>query len=386
MIAFNKIISVAALSLAFALSYAQQVAPRPAGMPDSIYAEAQKNHVQGIAVDLEKGYMYFSFTTSFLKTDLSGRPVGSIDRIQGHLGAMTLNPDDGMVYASLECKDDVIGQGIAKNLGVSLASQSTFYIAMIDVDKVTRMGMDPEKDPVLMTACIKDACEDYVAVVTSGGRTLEHRYGCSGIDGITYAPKPGSNGKGVIYVAYGIYNDVQRTDNDYQVILTFKPSSLKKSARQMEFGVLHTSGPSKPLARYYVYTGNTDWGVQNMMYDPFTRNVFMAVYKGKKTGFPNYKLMSFSVDQKPFKAVLKGCDYDTSKKSQLVTSDLGLRDGRTGLCGWNFKYGSTGMFSLGGGWYVFSENGKNAEGNQCCTARLYHWTGDPDNPFAPAGR
>ena len=379
----RKILLAAILAATTVLSYAQQ---RPAGMPDTVYAEAQKNHVQGIAVDLEKGYVYFSFTTSFLKTDLQGRPVGSIDRIQGHLGAMTLNPEDGMVYASLECKDDAIGKGIASTLGVGLAAQSTFYIAIIDVDKVTRMGMDPENDPVLRTACIKDACEDYTAKVVTGGKEREHRYGCSGIDGITYAPKPGSrkDGKGLIYVAYGIYRDVDRTDNDYQVILTYNPKTLKQTARTVEFGTLHTEGPSKPLGRYYVYTGNTDWGVQNMMYDPYTRNVFMAVYKGKKPQFANYSLMSFDVAQKPFKARLKGCDYDTALKMQLSTSDLGLRDEPTGLCGWNFKYGSTGMSALGDGWYVFSENGKSDRGNQCCTARLYRWTGDPSAPFVPA--
>ena len=60
-------------------------------------------HVQGIAVNREKGEMYFSFTTRFIRTDLKGKVLGTIDRIQGHLGAMTFNPEDGCVYASLEC-------------------------------------------------------------------------------------------------------------------------------------------------------------------------------------------------------------------------------------------------------------------------------------------
>ena len=33
-------------------------------------------HVQGIAVDLERGYIYFSFTTKLLKMDLAGNLIG----------------------------------------------------------------------------------------------------------------------------------------------------------------------------------------------------------------------------------------------------------------------------------------------------------------------
>lgn len=360
---------------------------RPSGMPESVYCEALRNHVQGLAVDLRKGCMYFSFTTTFIKTDLSGRVIGTIDRIQGHLGAMTLNPDDGYVYASLECKDDVIGQGIAKGLGVAVAAQSSFYVAIIDVDRVNRRGMDPERDPVLRTVCITDACEDYDARLVNFGRPVEHRYGCSGIDGITCAPKIGARGgRNRIYVAYGIYGDNNRTDNDYQVILCYDPAKLRRMSQPMRFGTLHTVGPRHPQQKYFIYTGNTEWGVQNLMYDPFTREIFMAVYSGHKPEYANFKLMSFSIDQKPFRAPLAGCSYDAGRKTQLVTSDMGMRDPRNGLCGWFFKYGSTGMTSLGNGYYIFSENGKNRAGNQCTDARLYRWTGDPVTPFVPAGR
>ena len=109
-------------------------------LPDSVYVAVMDGHVQGIALDKDKGCMYFSFTSSFIKTDLQGNILGTIGRIQGHLGAMTLGPD-GRVYASLECKDDAIGQGIAKRLGVENLSheQSVFYVAIIDVDRIDRV-------------------------------------------------------------------------------------------------------------------------------------------------------------------------------------------------------------------------------------------------------
>lgn len=39
-------------------------------LPTEIYVEGAKNHVQGIAYDKAVGSMYFSFTTSFIKTDM----------------------------------------------------------------------------------------------------------------------------------------------------------------------------------------------------------------------------------------------------------------------------------------------------------------------------
>ena len=59
-------------------------------------------HVQGIAVDLERGYIYFSFTTKLLKMDFEGNLIGSVDGMTGHLGCLTMNPADGRVYGS--CK------------------------------------------------------------------------------------------------------------------------------------------------------------------------------------------------------------------------------------------------------------------------------------------
>ena len=49
-------------------------------------------HVQGIAVDLERGYIYFSFTTKLLKMDFEGNLIGSVDGMTGHLGCLTMNP------------------------------------------------------------------------------------------------------------------------------------------------------------------------------------------------------------------------------------------------------------------------------------------------------
>ena len=49
-----------------------------------------------------------------------------------------------------------------------------------------------------------------------------HRYGCSGIDGTTFGPAFGQkDGKQYLYVAYGIYGDINREDNDKMMSLFF---------------------------------------------------------------------------------------------------------------------------------------------------------------------
>ena len=99
-------------------------------LPRQIYSGEQGPfHVQGIAVDLDRGYMYFSFTTTLLKTDMQGNLLGSVEGMTGHLGCMTLNPDDGRLYASIEYKHDAIGKKASgttsRRVSTSQSSTST---------------------------------------------------------------------------------------------------------------------------------------------------------------------------------------------------------------------------------------------------------------------
>jgi hypothetical protein len=45
---------------------------------------------------------------------------------------------------------------------------------------------------------------------------------------------------------------------------------------------MHKSGPDAPEAKYFVYTGNTTFGVQNLEYDAYTGDFLAAVYNGRK--------------------------------------------------------------------------------------------------------
>ena len=375
-------------------------------LPETVLVTGQEQHVQGIAYDSAENCMYMSFTSRFVKTDMQGNILASIDRIQGHLGAMTFNPETRKVYASLECKDDEIGAGIAKTLNVNTVSRadSRFFIAIIDVDRLEGIGMDPEGNEVLRTVCIKKAVEDYAFRSKSGD--FEHRYGCSGIDGVTIGPaigkpeaarygrrsagKPAADEK-YLYVGYGIYGDTDRTDNDYQVIHRYSLKELEKYARPVIFGETHHDGPEKPEKEYFLRTGNTNYGIQNFAYDEYTDCFFLAVYTGRQADFPNYSLFAFKALQQPFKAALTG-GRDKKKVLQLslvkpeepyfINPSV---DETTGITGWRFKWGSTGLCPLGRGLWYISENGKDREtGKEYCRARLYRWSTKPGEAFVPA--
>ena len=339
-------------------------------IPLEVYAEGGRHHVQGIAYDGDAGRMYFSFTTSFVKTDLQGRVIGSIEHIQGHLGAMTFNRKDRKVYASLECKDDVIGQGLSD----FAKGRSMFYIAIIDVDRIDSMGMDSEDNEVFKIVCIREATKDYhLGGVLPDGKEFEHYYGCSGIDGVAIAPKLGKRGgKEYLYVAYGIYGDNARNDNDSQVLLRFDFDDLGRFAGKVRFGEFYSEGPAKPLDKYFVFTGNTNWGVQNMAYDRSLGKMFLFVYKGSKEQFSNYDAFCFDASKKPVKRGLPGVPYDTSRHTVIGSWE-------NPVSGLFFKYGSTGVSPLGDGRFYFSENGRKEDGTQYCRARLYRW----DSGFVP---
>ncbi len=341
-------------------------------LPSDIYVEGGSKHVQGIVFDKTAEKLYLSFTTSFLKTDLEGNVIGSIEKIQGHLGAMTFNPEDRKVYASLECKDDAIGASLSS----FAKGKSMFYVAIIDVDKLNTVGMSSEDNEIFKIVCIREAGTDYHAVEMLGGREVEHRYACSGIDGVTIAPKLGKKGgKNYLYAAYGVYGDKERGDNDHQVLLRYDIDELNEYAGTVKFGDFYSAGPDKPEDKYFIFTGNTNWGVQNMAYDDASGKMFLAVYKGGKPAFENYDLFTFDVAEKPVKRMLEGVSYDTGRHPVIGSSAAPVE-------GWRFKWGSTGLCPIGDGLFYISESGKSKEsGRQYCNAHLYFWTGEKDKPF-----
>lgn len=347
-------------------------------LPDSIFSGYQgKHHVQGIVVDVDKKCVYFSFTTKLIKTDFEGNLIGSVDGLTGHLGCLSLNPADGRIYGSIEYKNDVIGVGIAGEDARN--RRSAFYIAIFDGDKITHPGMTPDDKNLMSTVYLGDVDKDYYATVINKGKEVEHRYGCSGIDGVAFAPLPGQPSSAtVLYVAYGIYGDVERTDNDYQHLLVYDVSDWKKYEKPLNQENPHKSGPAAPLSRYFVYTGNTEWGIQNLNYNPEINSLMAAVYKGKKTEYPNFSMFAIDLDSKAEKEILRGRDTE-EYGDVLPLKKMGIYDASTGIYGWRFPYGSTGICYIGNSLYYISRNSSKPQQSSMLT--LFRWTGDADGPF-----
>jgi len=327
------------LSLSFALG-AKDPLPKEV-MVKGVFGQ----HVQSMAADTVARCFYLSFTTRFLKVDYDGNILASIDAINGHLGGMTFDYKTRKVYTTLEYKGDEIGRNISRQLGKEAYDilNTHFCLTIIDVDKLTEIDTPAHK--VMVAYEIFEVKNDYV----------QGNYGCSGIDGITIAPAIGKKGRR-LYIAYGVYSDVNRKDNDHQILLEYKLSRL--------------FAPSRKL---FVYTGNTTYGVQNMAYDPATDNIFLACYGGKKEEFPNFSIYAVPVQQEAKEEKLRGLE-DDGKHLKLNLADAGI--GHTGdlIRGWSFYRLTAGFCSLGdGNWYVAMNTGKH--GSHGCTIRMYHYTG-----------
>jgi hypothetical protein len=235
---------------------------------------------------------------------------------------------------------------------------------------------------------LKEVADDFTATVPgSGGRDgLKHRYGCSGIDGIGFGPTPGDpGGPRRLMVAYGIYSDTTRTDNDHQVLLQYDVEGWPRHERPIRQQHLHTSGPVEPTDKFFVLTGNTRFGVQNLKYDPYTGHWFMGVYRGSKPQFPNYGLFMVDGTRPPAPAPP---DSPFGTGSMLELHPSGLHDAGSGVHGWDFT-ADVGFEALGNGYYYVSEQQVGAEtgwaGNGS-TLRLHRWTGGVPAPFEAVGR
>lgn len=355
------------------------IAQNPATLPRKIESGPYKaGHIQGIAVDTEQRYIYYSYTTMLIKTDMLGNVVGSVKGLLGHLGDLDFNDEDGRLYGSLEYKNDAIGQGILRMEKSERKLENAFYIAIFDVDKITREDMDAEKDGIMTTVYLPTVLEDYLAEVLTAEGKQKHRLGCSGIDGVTFGPKFGKRGgKQYLTVGYGIYGDTERSDNDYQVLLQYDVRKWQKYERALSQDNMHQQGPAKPAGQYFVKTGNTTYGVQNLDYDAATHSWMMAVYKGNKKNYPNYTLFAADGAARPVTKALDGVPY--IKKAKVVAlKAAGKQQGE--IRGWDWGVGSTGMCSLGEGYFFLSHNYK-VEAGQGSIIRLYRFTGNENMAF-----
>lgn len=346
--------------------------------PKNIFSGYWKEgHVQGIAVDTQRGFVYYSFTTILLKTDFAGNPLGSVENLIGHLGCIAFDSEKNRLYGSLELKHDVIGMGIMERTGRALADEDAFYLVSFNLDKLDRMHMDAEKDDIVSTVYVRDVVKDYSGTDDYSGRP--RRYGCGGMDGVSVGPVFGSgkNGPRKIMLAEGIRKETDRTDNDHQVILQYDPSIFDEFGQTLDQLHPHHSGPDSCEARYFFYTGNTNWGIQNLEYDDFTGYWFTAVYPGAKPEFENFKMFAIDGNVPAVNAPLEGRGGETGLLLTSAKIGQGQKDDR--IYGTHFAYGSTGIASLGDGRFCISIIDPHVPQEMHCTNVVLHRF-DPAHP------
>ncbi|WP_232493771.1 hypothetical protein [Novosphingobium kaempferiae] len=343
------------------------VAAPAAATPDPVFPKRQlagpfkSGHVQGIAVDRKSGYIYYSFTNMLAKYDFRGRLVGTLVGWTGHLGDLDFNEADGKVYGSLE-----------------YGKQDAFYIAVIDGGRIDRIGIPAQGSDILRTVYLPEVTRDYAAP--------GHRYGCSGIDGVAFGPAFGrADGRHYLTVAYGIYGDNARSDNDHQVLLQYDAGDWARHARPLEEGPPHRQGPLRPRTKVFVRTGNTRYGVQNLAYDETLKRWFMGVYTGSKPSFPNYSLFAIDALAQPARRALSGVPGKNGDKEEqglvLPLSRDGLEHPASGIRGWNSK-ADVGLQPLGQGLYYLAVNSRSPEG-QAAEVKLMRWAKASATGFTP---
>jgi hypothetical protein len=172
-----------------------------------------------------------------------------------------------------------------------------------------------------------------------------------------------------------VYNDVNRDDNDYQVVLQYDHSSWWNEAKPLNQHAMHRVGPAQPRNKYFFFTGNTNWGVQNFEYDAYTNSYFAFVYTGYKPQYPNYSTFVVDASISAKESQLTGYDDGTIGKV-LTLKKVGVE--KSGVNGIFFD-GSTGAYSFGDGKFYISKHGYDEQkGGQFTTVTLYELNNSKD--------
>ncbi len=325
-------------------------------------------HCQGMAIDKQGGYAYYSYTNTFVKCDLEGNVVGYLKGFEGHLGDVCFNEKDGRVYASL-----------------NPVGKKALYVAIIDVAKLNEKGLDCEKSGLVRTVHLTQVWSDFKAKVKNGGKTYSRRYGVSGTDAICFGPSFSSGEGHYLTISCGTTPQTERTDNDYQVLVQYDVTHWwDKYSKPLSEETVHHSGPEKCHGKFFVYTGNTNYGVQTMTYFPELNLWILNVYTTlKEDKFPDWNLFIVDGDIKPKKQALKGQEKKDVQKVLTLYQD-GMLHENTGIYGWFASNGSKGIEYIDKGLFYIIHPYKTWYGKQTGVAYLYVWDGTAPNPFTIA--
>ena len=165
------------------------------------------------------------------------------------------------------------------------------------------------------------------------------------------------------------------------MILQYDRSVITEYALPLDQSAPHHSGPKTAEARYFFFTGNTRYGIQNLEYDAYRRRWLVAVYPGKKERFSNYPLYCIDGSVAPVMQTLLGRAGE--KGLVLSHTEGGIQDKNPSVRGYRFSHGDTGMVSFGDGLYYFSHHGSNREEKSYWSTLTLYRAGEDgsDEPF-----
>ena len=336
--------------------------------------EWKGGHIQGIAVDPVKGFVYYSYTTVLVKARTDGSIVGWVGGLVGHLGCIDFNDENGKVYGSLEFKHDIIGKNIAQNLGVTLPEEDAFYICIFDVDRIDRPCMDAERDGVVKSVYLPEISAWHHKKTVSGG---ENPFFVSGIDGLGIGPVFGEgDGESRLMLCSSIFSSPEFPyRSDYNVVTQYDWQSLDRAAVPLRQDKLHHCGLS-PETYYFLDIGLCRWGVQNFEYDKSEGIWWASVYLLAEE--PRSKFTLFAVD-----GLAKPQEKDSpyGKKAHLALKKEGADFDENGIPGYAFPLGQTGIYAFGNGSFYFAEPHKTEEGIHSGTIYLYKRARGGNVPF-----
>lgn len=325
-------------------------------------------HCQGMAIDIYKGFVYYSYTNTFVKCDLEGNVVGSITGIKGHLGDACLNESDGKVYASY-----------------NPPGKKALYTAIIDVDNLNKVGLKAVECGLIRTVHLKEVFKDFSATVKIKETQFKRKYGVSGTDGVAFGPSF-STGKGnYLTVACGLTPQTNRSDNNYQILIQYNVKNWwDHYSRPLSFTEFHHSGPDRHNGKFFIYTGNTNYGVQTMTYCKDLNLWFLNVYPTTKNTFKKYNMYIVDGDVRPWKEILKGQPERNDEQYVLALYQDGEKDKKTGIYGWYASLGNKGMTYISDGLFYIIHPFVTWYKRQTAVAYLYVWDPDDSDPFTLA--
>lgn len=323
-------------------------------------------HCQGIAVDEENRYIYYSYTTTFVKCDFEGNVVGTIKNIKGHLGDICYNKKDGRVYASY-----------------NPPGKKALYNAIIDVANLNQVGLDAVSCGLIRTVHLKDVWEYFAATVTVGEKNYSRKYGVSGTDGVCFGPSFETGNGYYLTVACGITPQPARADNDYQILLQYDVTLWWNLYSQpLSYSTYHQIGPACK-GKYFLYTGNTNYGVQTMSYFDELNVWLLNAYATTKSEYNKYTLFVVDGDIAPVSGELKGQPATDTQLLLTLYAD-GDYDSTHGIYGWYSEKGNLGMDYIGDGLFYIIHPYSTWYETQTAVAYLYVWDPDKTSPFTIA--